>query len=731
MKKRLSLPEKISLVKRAKRGECVSQICLKAGISRTSLYNWLKKYKQAASRGKKKALQSKNKRGKQHWQALSSKITREVKKLAIKDPSLSIRQISASISVVGLESVSPKGVWQILKKNGLSTQADRNRYIGKHGQTLVRCFSPEDKLTMIRRYLAGEKLINLADEFQVSRTVFYRWYHRYQQADASAKKEALFSLRPKGERHWRTVPKARDYVLKIVSQRPRLSVHQIPSLLPKVRGKPILGSHGVYNLLKKLNLNTWQRRVVYSQSLAQPIKVRPVVGLPTWLRGLIGSIPVLSAIPPPAITSLKRLAQALQAGPPTWQRVISFGKNFFLSFLTSIPLGLGLLSWVNIIIQAPTLTSKVGIIFASIALLMGMFFFSYSMKYYLTLGLVLSFSSQRDEEDKEKQKRLISGRGILGLLGRVFGVEIKVKSEAGRQVSRDKFWDQSGQVRQGVGLRPDLSSVELQRYPFISVQLPMFNEKRVAERLLKACAQMDYPNFEILVCDDSTDETTAIVERYAQKWNQKRSKLKDKRYTPEIRVLHRSTRAGFKGAALGYALKKVNPRTEFIVVFDADFVPYPDTLEQFAKYFQTTVGSLEKKRLKQSRTAVVGGYQWHVLNKSENWITRGVRTEYAGSYVIERAGREVMGLLKQISGSVYMIRRDVLEEVGWGTSITEDFELTLKLYEKGYKVEYTPYIQAPAECVSTLKRLIRQRMRWAEGHSNNIKKMFSRLLFGR
>ena len=78
-----------------------------------------------------------------------------------------------------------------------------------------------------------------------------------------------------------------------------------------------------------------------------------------------------------------------------------------------------------------------------------------------------------------------------------------------------------------------------------------------------------------------------------------------------------------------------------------------------------------------------------------------------------------------------MIRKDVLEEVGWGTSITEDFQLTLSLYEKGYKVVYTPYIQAPAECVSTIKRLIRQRMRWAEGHSNNIKRMFIRLMYGK
>ena len=135
----------------------------------------------------------------------------------------------------------------------------------------------------------------------------------------------------------------------------------------------------------------------------------------------------------------------------------------------------------------------------------------------------------------------------------------------------------------------------------------------------------------------------------------------------------------------------------------------------------------------QSSVAAVQGYQWHVLNKSENWITRGVRTEYAGSYVVERSSIEITQGLKQIAGSVFMIRADILRNpaYSWGTSITEDFELTLKLYRDGYKVAYTPYVQAPSECVSTLKRLVRQRMRWAEGHSHNIRKLFKQLMFGR
>src|SRR5439155_211187 len=107
------------------------------------------------------------------------------------------------------------------------------------------------------------------------------------------------------------------------------------------------------------------------------------------------------------------------------------------------------------------------------------------------------------------------------------------------------------------------------------------------------------------------------------------------------------------------------------------------------------------------RLAAVQGYQWHMLNASENWITKGVRAEFAGSYVLERAGQELFGTMKMISGSVYMIRADILRRLGWSTSITEDWELTIRLYLAGYKVLYTPYIQAPAECVSTVKRFIR------------------------
>jgi len=288
------------------------------------------------------------------------------------------------------------------------------------------------------------------------------------------------------------------------------------------------------------------------------------------------------------------------------------------------------------------------------------------------------------------------------------------------------------------GMNADLTTVHIKKYPYISVHIPFYNEKNVVERSIKAATSFDYPAYEVILCDDSTDETSDKIRAYQKTLLFKGESLKETKgdgwTLTEVEVkpgvtlkhLHRTTRMGYKGGALALALKLVDPRTEFVSIFDADFVPYPDSLNYFVKYFK--VANSMNEDYGKSNIAAVQGYQWHVLNKSENWITRGVRSEYAGSYVVERSGAEIYKGLKQISGSVYMIRRDVLSQVGWGTSITEDFELTLKLYNAGYKVVYTPYVQAPAECVSTLRRMVRQRMRWAEGHSFNIKKMFAKLM---
>jgi len=327
--------------------------------------------------------------------------------------------------------------------------------------------------------------------------------------------------------------------------------------------------------------------------------------------------------------------------------------------------------------------------FALIGLTLGLFFFAYALKYYATIALILLFNGENG---------LVNGNGHLQSKG-----------------LRNGFWNGLRKIftngvenafANGYNLKPEAQ-------PFVSIHLPLYNEKEVVDRLLAASTSLDYENYEVIVADDSTDETTDILE---QRWAEH----------PRVKISHRQDRSGFKGGALEVALQRTDPCAEFIVIFDADFIPPPDVITRFLAYFYSENG--DGQRYADDRVAVVQGYQWHMLNASENWITRGIRVEFSGSYVIERPGQELLGSMKMISGSVFMIRADVLRKHGWGISITEDWELTLRLYLDGYKVLYTPFIQAPAECISDFRQLTRQRMRWARGHTFNVKRYFWRVL---
>jgi len=341
-----------------------------------------------------------------------------------------------------------------------------------------------------------------------------------------------------------------------------------------------------------------------------------------------------------------------------------------------------------------------GLAFAG--LFLGAIFFAYAIKYYLSTAMVL----------------------LTTLVG------------AGpRNANGHPKADTNGSQRINGNGNGNGYHIDLGYHPFVSVHVAAYNEKRVIERLLTALSQLEYPEYEVVMVDDSTDESDQILQRWAA-W-------------PRLKIIHRQSRAGYKGGALREALKVMDPRTEYVVVFDADSVPFPDSIERLLPHFYRVSDGTASRRFeaafgrspsgpaggedppsepgqvrRRAEVAAVQSYQWHVLNKSESWLTEAVRAEYAGSYMIERPFQDAIGSLKMIAGTAYMIRADVLREVGWGTSITEDWELTLKLYARGYKVVYTPWAETPAECVSTFARLARQRMRWAEGHTYNVRKWF-------
>ena len=253
--------------------------------------------------------------------------------------------------------------------------------------------------------------------------------------------------------------------------------------------------------------------------------------------------------------------------------------------------------------------------------------------------------------------------------------------------------------------------------PFVSIHIATYNEKRVIGRLLEGCAALDYTNYEVILVDDSTDETAAILDTWLGH--------------PRFKIFHRPNRDGFKGGALQVALAQTDARAEFVLVWDADVVPFADSIQSFLPHFFKTNGNGNgEKHPPEPRpeVAAVQSYQWHILNKSESWLTEAVRAEYAGSYMVERPFQEFVGALKMVAGTAYMIRGDLLKKLGWGRSLTEDWELTLRLYALGYKVAYTPYAESPAECVATFSRLARQRMRWAEGHSFNVRRYFAEVV---
>ncbi len=314
---------------------------------------------------------------------------------------------------------------------------------------------------------------------------------------------------------------------------------------------------------------------------------------------------------------------------------------------------------------------------ATTALLCGAIFFAYSARYYVATAVVLCGALRRHLLLGTRRATVRHGDGLSRI------------AHAGNAAARP--W------RHGT--------------PFVSVQVAAYNEEHVIGRLLDCLAQLDYPAYEVIVVDDSTDGSAAVLDRY--------------RSNPRFRVIHRSSRSGFKGGALREALKVMDARTEYVCIFDADAMPFSDSIQALLPHFFVDDGEAVRRR---EDVAAVQSYQWHVLNRDESWLTAAVRAEYAGSYMVERPYQDICGAMKMIAGTAYMIRADVLREIGWGTSITEDWELTCRLYARGWKVVYTPYAETPAECVSTFRRLVKQRMRWAEGHSFNVRRYAGAIL---
>ncbi len=233
--------------------------------------------------------------------------------------------------------------------------------------------------------------------------------------------------------------------------------------------------------------------------------------------------------------------------------------------------------------------------------------------------------------------------------------------------------------------------------PAVTVQLPLFNEMYVVERLLDAVAEIRYPRdrFQVQVLDDSTDETQDICKR-------KIADLRARYADLDIEYVHRVDRSGFKAGALENGLRTA--KGEFILIFDADFLPLADVLERSIHHFLDP------------RVAVVQ-CRWDHLNRDFSALTEVQALMLDGHFMMEHAGRNRSGRFFNFNGTAGIWRRAAIADAGgWQhDTLTEDMDLSYRAQLRGWRFVYLPEIAAPAELPVEMSAFKSQQFRWAKG----------------
>jgi len=231
--------------------------------------------------------------------------------------------------------------------------------------------------------------------------------------------------------------------------------------------------------------------------------------------------------------------------------------------------------------------------------------------------------------------------------------------------------------------------------PFITVQLPLYNEMYVVERLVKAVTEIDYPKakLEIQVLDDSTDETVKIAEATVAKYA---------REGFAIHYLHRTDRTGFKAGALEQGLKTA--KGELLAIFDADFVPKPDCLRKLVDFFTDPLVGCAQMR-------------WSHINGDYNLLTRLQTIMLDGHFVVEQTTRNRTGGFFNFNGTAGIWRRRAITmSGGWQhDTLTEDTDLSFRAQLMGWKFVYLLDEEAPAEIPVEINAFKAQQRRWAKG----------------
>ncbi|HKT82011.1 MAG TPA: cellulose synthase family protein [Vicinamibacterales bacterium] len=244
--------------------------------------------------------------------------------------------------------------------------------------------------------------------------------------------------------------------------------------------------------------------------------------------------------------------------------------------------------------------------------------------------------------------------------------------------------------------------------PAVTIQLPLYNEMYVAERLIEAVCQIEYPRelLEIQVLDDSTDETQQIAELAARRFAVQGI---------DIKYIHRTERKGYKAGALEAGLEVA--RGEYIAIFDADFIPAPDFLTQLMPHFADPgVGMVQAR--------------WGHINQDYSLLTKIQSILLDGHFVLEHGGRNRGGRFFNFNGTAGIWRRTAIADAGgWQhDTLTEDLDLSYRAQLRGWRFVFVSDVIAPAEVPVEMNAFKSQQHRWAKGSVQTCLKLLPRIL---
>lgn len=251
---------------------------------------------------------------------------------------------------------------------------------------------------------------------------------------------------------------------------------------------------------------------------------------------------------------------------------------------------------------------------------------------------------------------------------------------------------------------PSVADADL---PFVTIQLPIYNEYYVAERIIQSACDVDYPRdrFEVQVLDDSTDETLALTRRLVREHRARGI---------DIVHLHREKRTGYKSGALAYGLERA--RGEFVAVFDADFVIPRDFLRRAVPYFDSPKVGVVQAR-------------WTYLNEDYSVLTRATALGLDGQFIVEQPARFWGDLFLTFNGTAGLLRASCIRDAGgWQhDTITEDLDLSYRAQLKGWKIKYVWDLTCDSELPADIHGLKAQQFRWTKGTQETARKLLPAL----